>query len=333
MQNNRPSVSIVIVNWNGFEDTSNCLNSLKNVSYTNFIVIVVDNGSDNDESQRLQKKFGSFIHVISTYKNLGFGTGNNIGIRYALEKDCEYILLLNNDTIVSSNFLDPLIDIAENNQHIGAVGPKLLTEDGNIQLDSVARFPSLIDQFYLWSFLYPIGRYIFFRKLFIPKYLMLDFDRESQKSVDMICGACMLLPTSTLKNIGLFDENFFLFAEDMDLCYRIKSAGLNIIYAPQSEVIHLKNKSVQKLSTKHFVEVPLNSYYYYKKNFSRRTAVLFRIIILVCIIPQLIVWGIKTFFKKTTIRNLRTILLLFQEVLLQLLKWKSVSNKADQSKN
>lgn len=325
MVNTIPKVSIIIVNWNGFSDTVECVNSLKKIAYTNFDVILVDNGSDNNEGPCLKEKFQSFVHVICTKKNLGFGSGNNVGIRYALEIGCDYILLLNNDTIVTRDFLMVLVDISESNQLIGAVGPKLLTEDGKIQLDSVARFPSLLDQFYLWSFLYPIGRYLLCQKFFIPKYLMLDFDRESQKPVDMICGACMLLPTSTLKKVGLFDEKFFLFAEDMDLCYRIKSAGLNTIYTPQSVVTHLKNKSVNKLSTRHFVEVPLNTYYYYKKNFGNSTAAKFKMIVLIFIIPQLLFWALKSLVVNFRFSNITNTFKLIRKVIYQLIIWKSVT--------
>jgi len=326
MINNYPKVSIIILNWNGFDDSINCLNSLKIISYPNFNIILVDNGSENNEGPRLKEKYGSFIHLIATNSNLGFGAGNNVGIRFAIQNGCDYILLLNNDTIVTDNFLNRLVEIAGQEFNLGAVGPKLIAEDGRIQLDSVARFPTLIDQFYLWSFLYPIGRYLFRQKLFIPKYLMLDFDRESQKSVDMICGACMLLPSKTLNQIGLFDENFFLFAEDMDLCYRIKTAGFNIVYTPRSVVTHLKNKSVNKLSTKHFVVVPLNTYLFYTKHFSQSTATKFKIIVLIFIITQLIFWAIKNLINEPRFVNLINILRVFKKVIIQLTAWESTDD-------
>ena len=115
----KPEVSIIILNWNGLEDTIECLESLKKITYPNYKLIIVDNGSEGNDVAVLRHRFGSYIHIIEKDKNYGFTEGNNIGMRYALKGEARYILLLNNDTIVDPDFLSNLIKVAAGDPKIG----------------------------------------------------------------------------------------------------------------------------------------------------------------------------------------------------------------------
>ena len=129
-QNDLPTVSIIVLNWNGKHDTVECLESLSHISYPNYEVIVVDNGSTDGSVEQFKARYPE-ITVIENQDNLGFAEGNNVGIRAALQEDTEYVLLLNNDTIVDPRFLDELINVAEREPRVGFAGPKIYYYDGN----------------------------------------------------------------------------------------------------------------------------------------------------------------------------------------------------------
>ena len=121
-----PKVSIIILNWNSLDDTVHCLESLEKITYPNYDIIVVDNGSKGNDAEILREKFKGYIHIIENDKNYGFPEGCNIGMRYALKNSApDYILLLNNDTTVAPDFLAEMVKIAESDPLIGIAGPKI----------------------------------------------------------------------------------------------------------------------------------------------------------------------------------------------------------------
>jgi len=221
MEVKQPKVSIIVLNWNGLEDTIECLESLKKIIYPNYEVIVVDNGSDGDDADILLKKFGDHIHVIHNDKNYGFTGGNNIAIKYALKKDADYILLLNNDTIVAPDFLSRLVEVAASNPKIGLLGPKiyLYSEPNRI-----------------W---FAGGKISFLSTHSNRGYMAIDrgqFDKV--ESVDFLSGSCMLIKRSVLESAGLLDPIFFFSFEDIDLSLRSIVAGFTNIYVPSSKIWH-----------------------------------------------------------------------------------------------
>src|SRR3989339_346256 len=121
---NKPLVYILILNWNGKEDTLECLSSLKKIDYPNYKTIVIDNGSTDDSVKIINKKYPK-IKIIENKKNLGYAEGNNVGIRYALKNKADYVLILNNDTIVDKKFLTELVKVGESNEKVGIVGPNV----------------------------------------------------------------------------------------------------------------------------------------------------------------------------------------------------------------
>ena len=235
-----PKVSIIIINWNGLEDTMECLESLKQITYPNYDVIVVDNGSQGNDVPVLKEKFGDYISLIENDRNYGFAGGNNIGIRYALSnRSPDYILLLNNDTVVDPEFLIELIKVAETNPAIGIAGAKIYYYDKPNQLQDVG------GKINLWK-----GKVVHTPRVVAERIKRVEFDRgqyDSIKEVDAVAGCCFLIKKGVLESIGLLDENL-AYWEDTDYCLRAKRAGCKTVYVPAAKVWHKLGQSVKKIS-------------------------------------------------------------------------------------
>ena len=226
-------VSIIIVNYNEKNMTKSCLNGILKVTPgLDYEIIVVDNCS-NDGSQEMLTGFkikDLRLKVVLNNQNLGFGAGCNLGIKEATGK---YILILNPDIAVLEGSIERLFQFMEENKQVGAVGPKLLDPIRTVQL-SCYRYPA-------WYI--PILRRTFLGKVNWAKnklnyYLMTDFNHQEKKEVDWLLGACLMLRKKTLDEIGVFDERFFLYFEDVDLCRRAKIKGWLVYYYPEAEMFH-----------------------------------------------------------------------------------------------
>lgn len=184
-------VFIIVLNWNGYEVTRDCLESLQKVAYANFKVIVVDNGSIDSSPERLRKEFRG-LTVIENRKNLGFTGGNNVGIRYALEHGTDYILLLNNDTVVAPTFLSELVGVAESDERIGILNPKIYYFD----------LPETI--WYAggtFSMLRGFARHIGHRQVDKPRY-------NKRREVTFVSGCAFFVKAGVVRQVGLLDEHF-----------------------------------------------------------------------------------------------------------------------------
>jgi GT2 family glycosyltransferase len=232
---NYPKVSIVILNWNGLEDSIECLESLKKITYSNYNVILIDNGSSGNDAQVLQTRFGDYIHLIKNDKTYGFAGGTNIGIKYSLEHSKpDYILSLNNDTIVDPKFLDRLVDAMESDKSIGITGPKVYYYDNKNYIQSLGA--GLVMSI---GMTFSIGK----GKIDAGKILQ-------QRSVDYI-GFCLLISTDLIKKIGLLDETYFCYCEDADYSLRAKRAGYKVKCVPEAAIWHkkrMKKRLIDKLS-------------------------------------------------------------------------------------
>jgi len=216
-----PLVYIIILNWNGKTDTIECLHSLQTISYPNYKIIIVDNASGDGSVQALRSEFPT-LEIIENQKNLRFAGGNNIGLRYALEKNAEYVLLLNNDTIVEKNFLFELVHCAENDERVGIAGAKIYyyTEKNKIWYagGKIA-----------WNIGWISHRGI--RET--------DFNQYYQEEeTDYVTGCCMLLRRNLIEEIGLLDEAYFIYGEDADWCMRAKNNGYKLMYVPTAKLYH-----------------------------------------------------------------------------------------------
>jgi GT2 family glycosyltransferase len=204
-----------LLNWNSWDETSTCLSSLDRLQYENKRVIVVDNGSTDDSASRIRQQFPC-AEIVLAGKNLGFPRGCNVGIRRALAQSTDYVWLLNNDTIVDPGALDALVDKAESDPQIGAVGSAVYSMEEPAQLQA-------------WG-----GGYVNFWIGRSRHFLRPVADEKIQ----YIIGASLLIPWRVLDAVGLLDEGIFLYWDDPDYCWRLRSAGWKLAVAGQSKIWH-----------------------------------------------------------------------------------------------
>ncbi len=213
--------AIIIVNWNGKKLLKNCLNSVFKQTYRNFEVYFVDNGSIDGSSDFVKSNFPK-VKVIQLDKNYGFAKGNNEGIKKAFkDKLVQYIVCLNNDTIVDKNWLKELVKTAEKDEKIGQVQSKVLLSDKKT-IHSVG--VRILKDF--------ASENIGFLEKDIRQY-------EKDREIDSAIGCSILIKRKVLEKIGLFDEHFFSYKEDDDLSLRVKKLGYKIFYANKSVVYHI----------------------------------------------------------------------------------------------
>jgi len=217
-----PKVSVITVNWNNFNDSAECLESLRKTTYPNFEVIVVDNGSVGDDVSLLKQRFGDSIRLIVNDKNSGFAGGCNIGIRDALARGADYVVLLNNDTVVAPDFLEGLVRVAQSDERVGIAGGKVFCYE----------LPELI-----WF----AGGIINYRTGRTPIRGSGEADKgqfDEIVRVDWISGCFMFISRDVLQAVGMLDERFFFGWEDVDLCVRAARKGFKVLFVPESRIWH-----------------------------------------------------------------------------------------------
>lgn len=235
MAKKNPKLSVVIVNYNHKYFPKLALEALEK-SKTNFSfeVIFVDNASNpDDESVDFLRQAAKEkrITLIESKENVGFGAGNNLAFKKARG---EYLFIHNPDITVNEDSLQKLVDYLEKHPEIGLLGPKLVYSNGDVQ-DSCRRFMTFTDLIIKRTPLRHINPW----KKRLRKYLMQDFDHNKTQEVDLITGAAMIGQTDFLWNqLKGFDERYFLFMEDFDLCQRVWQAGKQVVYYPQVEILH-----------------------------------------------------------------------------------------------
>jgi GT2 family glycosyltransferase len=217
-----PRVAIIVVNWNGPNDTVACIESLHRIDYSNFEIIVVDNGS-TDDSVKLLREQCPDVFLIETRENLGFAGGNNVGIREALRRDADYVLLLNNDTVADPQVLRRFVDAAALIRNDAILGAKIY-------------YFSDPDRIWYAGAEWDVG---FVRFRHIGKGCIDDGTRfNSLAETAYVCGCALFVSGRLLDMIGLLDEEFFLNFEETDLCYRARRAGYRSYIVPGAKVWH-----------------------------------------------------------------------------------------------
>jgi len=223
MQNTYPTVAIIILTWNQRDLTLDCLASLAGLDYPSnrLQIIVVDNGSVDGTAQAIRERYPS-VTVLENGENLGFVEGNNVGMRYVPQGDAEYIMLLNNDTVVHPSMLNELLAVIEADLTVGIVGPKILYFDQ----------PDVI-----WC----AGNRIDWRRGQIIRLQAEQPDKgleEPPKEVDFITGCAICLRRQVIEQIGVLDSRFFIYYEEADWCMRARAAGWRILYVPRARLWH-----------------------------------------------------------------------------------------------
>ena len=287
-------LSIIIVSYNTEELLRQCLESIyhctKQIAYEIFIV---DNNS-SDNTVHMVKKIFPKVNLIVNTENKGFAAANNQAMRRAQGNS---ILLLNPDTRILGNAIDDMVAFITSRNDIHALGCKLLNADMSLQ-PSVYRFPSLIPTIshilHLWIFK------TLKKSALLSSLVLTGYDKNHP--VDCVRGACLLIKREVVDKIGYLDEDYFIYAEETDWCFRMKKAGLNVYYFADSQVVHYSGKSSNTNASELFVQRVKSLNIYYKKHFGEKRALVFRILTLlditIFIIERVIVNCIRRLRKK-----------------------------------
>ena len=281
-------ISVIILNWNTKDLLRNCLASLS-CPGTDFRLeaIVVDNSSEDGSREMVLEEFPEAILIVNP-TNIGFGAGNNVAVPEAKGR---YLLFLNSDTTVMEGALLKMLRYADLNPTIGILGPKLLNGDGSLQF-SCRRYPQIAMAFFRNTFL---GK-LFPKNPFTNDYLMQDWDHSTPLDVDWVSGAALMIRRTLVDQIGCFDEDFYMYCEDVDLCWRANHAPFSaaprenvnfgselspqsnwrVSYFPEAVIYHLIGKSSDQAPTRMSYEFHRSQYLFYKKHYSKSTPLALR---------------------------------------------------------
>jgi len=246
-------LSILIISWNTKEFLLSCIRAVSETEgRISREIIVIDNGSQDGSVSEVKRVFPS-VHVIQNEENLGFSKAVNQGLQ---EASGRYVLLLNPDTQVKHGAIEQLVSFMEGCPDAGVAGAQLLNDDGSKQ-NSIANFPSLTTELLNKSLL---------RWLFPKKFPGKERNYPEPVEVDSVIGACVMVRRTALEQVGLLDEDYFLFLEETDWCYRMKRAGWKVYHVPQAEVYHFQGKSAGTARKRARVEFYRSRYHFFKKN-------------------------------------------------------------------
>ncbi len=259
------SFSIILINYNGSSFLDECLSSLKQLTDShNSEVIIVDNSSIDNSVKIIKDKFPLF-KLICSQDNLGFGKANNLAVKAARGK---YLLFLNTDTILIERTPKFLWNYLEHNKDVGVISSRIVFQDGSYQL-SCGRLPNLFIEFF------DKIKYSLDNKCHQTFSSIYDKRYSTIKEVGWVTGACMMMRRDVFEQLGGFDENFFMYFEDKDICKRVKELGYQVVYYPKTSIIHLLGGSshgIKKSVNKYYRESQL---YYYQKHLGKfQTAIL-----------------------------------------------------------
>lgn len=281
---NQPDVSIIIVNWNTCELLRKCIQSIEdNKQDWNIEIIVVDNASSDDSLRMLKEVFPNVI-TIRNQVNVGFAKANNQAFKIS---QGTYVLLLNSDAELTKGVLDELISCADEQTEAGIIGARLINPDGTFQA-SHTKFPSLMREFLILS---GIGRLLFgaWYPSEGPGNCMEPFE------VDYVEGACMLVRSEALHDVGGMDENYFMYAEEVDWCLMMKKAGWQIWYVPTAKVIHHSSASSRSRPKERELDLYRSRVKYFNKHYGKYAALSLAIMILITAIPKILLHKLLRF--------------------------------------
>jgi hypothetical protein len=264
-------LSIVIVNWNTSGMLMRCLRAIyETVCNLEVEVIVVDNASSDDSVQACRTNFPA-AKVIVNSENAGFSKANNQGIAVAAGR---YILLLNSDAFVHPGSVETVVRFMDAHPDVGAAGCKLLYENGELQR-SCTSFPTLSTE--LWQCLY-LDR-LFPRSKLFGRYWMSYWDMSDSRPVDAIMGAFMMLRRKALDEVGLLDEDFFFYSEEVDLCYRLWRAGWPVHYVADGTVTHVWGGSDQSALGRRLIQLYASRLHFFRKHYGEAQVVMLKLIV------------------------------------------------------
>jgi len=253
-------LSIILISWNVADLLVNCLRSIfAHPPDGAFEVWVVDNASHDNSVQIIREQFPQ-VKLILNEKNVGFAAANNQALQVSSGR---YALLLNPDTIVSKETLQKLVSFLDENPQAGAAGSLYQNPDGSLQ-PSCYPFPTVGREF--WRLLHLDKLYAF------GVYDMQRWSKETPRQVDALQGASLLLRRSALEKTGLLDTGFFMYSEEIDLCYRLHTEGWSRYWVPQSRIIHYGGQSTRQEALKMFLHLYGSKVQFFRKHYGERSA-------------------------------------------------------------
>lgn len=275
-----PPVGIILLNWNGWEDTRACLESLERLEYPAARTIVVDNASSDGSPDKLQERFPG-LDLIRLNENTGYVGGNNIGVQYAKKMGARYVLLLNNDTEVAPDFLSRVVETAESAESIGMVGPMIYYHKN----------PEVI-----WS----AGGEVDRRSGDACMLGLNEIDRgqygQSPRAVDWVTGCAILVKMSVIDKIGMLDSRFFAYYEDAEWCARARRAGYAVLHDPRARVWHKISRQLREASPQVKYYMVRNRLLYLK--LTRNGALPWLSTLVVDDLRTLVSWSLKPKWRK-----------------------------------
>jgi hypothetical protein len=279
--NSDPSLSIVIVSWNTRDLLAQCLASVftqqgDEGAQLSLEVFVVDNASQDGSLEMVRDRFPQ-AHLLENPGNPGFAAANNQGIRQCRGR---YILMLNPDTIVKPGALATLVDFMDAHPQAGAAGPRLLNADGSLQESCYPR-PTLGREFWRLFHLDKLAT--------LAIYPMQRWRLDTPREVDVLMGACLLVRWAVFDQVGLWEEMYFMYSEEVDLCTRVQAAGWGLFWVPQAEVVHFGGQSTRQVAEKMFLRLYQSKILYFRRHQGHPAAIGYKIILGAASLGRLVV--------------------------------------------
>ena len=281
--------SIIIISWNTHDLLNQCLTSVFKTPLTDWEILLVDNASTDGSSPMVREHFPK-VQLIENKENVGFASANNQAIRKSMGK---LILLLNSDTVVKPNALQEMVRFMDEHPETGAAGAYLLNPDGTLQ-PSCEPFPTLTREFLRLFHLTSLWQGNCYR--------MAKWDPKKPREVEVIKGACLILRKEALKTIGLLDEDFFFYSEDVDLCYRLRKAGWHLYWVPTAKVVHYGGQSSHLVAAESFIRLYEGKLQYIRKHHGRPAGAVYKMILLAASLSRLVLVPF-TFFEQPAARK------------------------------
>ena len=273
-------LSIIIVSWNTRDILAQCLESvlteIKSLPYLTTETLVVDNISTDGSVQMLRENF-PWVRLIENQENVGFARANNQAIR---QSSGRYVLLLNPDTKVMPGALGLLFEFMETNLQAGVAGARILNPDQTLQI-SCYPAPNLSREFWRLFYMDKLRPY--------GSYRMADWPIDQPRGVDVLLGACLFIRREALDQVGLLDENYFIYSEEVDLCYRFQQRGWLLYWVPQSQIIHYGGQSTQQVAAAMFLRLYQGKIIFIRKHHGELAGQLYKLILLFTALCRLMI--------------------------------------------
>jgi GT2 family glycosyltransferase len=290
-------VSIVIVNWKTPLLLAGCLKSIEeDRQFSKFTVFVVDNNSQDQSISLIEEKF-PYVKLQANQANVGFSRACN---QIIPKVESDYVLLLNPDTVLKKNAISTLLNFMEEHPDCGAVGPKVLNPDGSLQLACRRSFPTPAAAFFRLTYL----SRLFPRHTLLSKYNLTYADPDLCMEVDALSGACMMVRKLAIDQIGLLDEQIFMFGEDIDWCWRIKEANWKIFYLPDAVVTHAHGASSRLRPIGATIDLHKGMEVFYRKHLASKYWAPFNALVYAAIWMRAIVFVAVNFVRAKSLMGL-----------------------------